>query len=60
VIERVVYPTGEQLHNECLKYFTSAEQLQFISAEKLPFALRMRSSVWAFLKSVTRFACLLG
>lgn len=36
-----MYPTGEQLHNERLKYFTAAEQLQLIPAEKMPFVLRM-------------------
>lgn len=51
-----MYPTGEQLHNECLQYFTSAEQLQLPAAQKLPCVLREVPKAWDFLTSETRFS----
>lgn len=56
VIERVMYPTGEQIHNECLQYFISAEQLQLPAAQELPCVLRGVPKVWDFLTSETRLS----
>lgn len=56
-----MYPRGEQLHNEYLQYFISAEQQQLPAAQKLPCVLRGVPKVWDFLTSETRFSqiCLL-